>query len=227
MKKALILLSGGLDSATVSAIAKKQGYELYALSFDYGQSHKVELLAVKKIINFFNIKTHKIITIDPSIFANSALTNNIAVPKNQYKNKFNNDIPITYVPARNIIFLSYALAYAESFNIYDIFIGANHIDYSGYPDCRPEFLASFEKMANLGTKIAQNHKISIKAPLLELTKAEIIARGIKLGIDYSITHSCYDPNDKGESCGLCDSCQFRLAGFKENNLKDPIIYQNA
>jgi 7-cyano-7-deazaguanine synthase len=225
MKKALIILSGGLDSATVAAIAKNSNYTLAALSFDYGQTHKIELESVKKIIKFFQISQHKIITINPNIFQNSALTTNIAVPKNQDPHQ--SDIPITYVPARNIIFLSYALAYAESLNICDVFIGVNHIDYSGYPDCRPEFLESFEIMANLGTKLGQTNKINIKAPLLELNKEQIIATGLKLGVDYKITHSCYDPNKYGESCGKCDSCQIRLAGFAANNISDPIKYQNA
>lgn len=231
-KQAVILLSGGLDSATVAATAISQGYNLYALSFRYGQKHQEELNAVKKIIKFFNqnsepdtpnIIEHNIIDLDPSIFLNSSLINDINVPKNRNLSK--NDIPNTYVPARNIIFLSYATAYAESRNICNIFIGANEVDYSGYPDCRPKFLSSFEDMINIGTKLGQEQKISVIAPLLHLTKAEIIKKGLELKLDYSITHSCYDPID-GYSCGQCDSCRLRLKGFKENNITDPIKYLN-
>jgi len=219
-KKALILLSGGLDSATISAIAKSENYELHAISFDYSQNHKTELKYAKKIANFFSFKTHKIITINPGLFQNSALTNNLTIPKTQ-NNK--NEIPITYVPARNILFLSYALSYAEGNNISNIFIGANAIDYSGYPDCRPEFIKSFEEMANLGTKLGQSQKINIHTPIINLSKADIIKLGIKLQVDYSITHSCYDPQNN-KACGKCDSCYYRLKGFKENNITDPIEY---
>ncbi len=219
-KKALILLSGGLDSATISAIAKSENYELHAISFDYSQNHKTELEYAKKIVNFFSFKTHKIVTINQGIFQNSALTNNLTIPKAQ-NNKI--EIPITYVPARNILFLSYALSYAEGSNISNIFIGANAIDYSGYPDCRPEFIKSFEEMANLGTKIGQSQKITIHTPIINLSKAEIIKLGIKLQVDYSITHSCYDPQNN-KACGKCDSCYYRLKGFKENNITDPIEY---
>lgn len=219
-KKALILLSGGLDSATISAIAKSENYELHAISFDYSQNHKTELKYAKKIANFFSFTTHKIITINPGLFQNSALTNNLTIPKKQ-NNK--NEIPITYVPARNILFLSYALSYAEGNNINHIFIGANAIDYSGYPDCRPEFIKSFEEMANLGTKLGQSQKITIHTPIINLSKADIIKLGIKLQVDYSITHSCYDPQNN-KACGKCDSCYYRLKGFKENNITDPIEY---
>ncbi|MBL6621615.1 MAG: 7-cyano-7-deazaguanine synthase QueC [Rickettsiales bacterium] len=219
-KKALILLSGGLDSATISAIAKSENYELHAISFDYSQNHKTELEYAKKIANFFSFKTHKIIIINPGLFQNSALTNNLTIPKKQ-DNK--NKIPITYVPARNILFLSYALSYAEGNNISNIFIGANAIDYSGYPDCRPEFIKSFEEMANLGTKLGQSQKITIHTPIINLSKAEIIKLGMKLQVDYSITHSCYDPHNN-KACGKCDSCYYRLKGFKENNIADPIEY---
>ena len=223
-KKAVILLSGGLDSATSAAMAIDEGYELYAISFSYGQKHQIELESVKKIIKFFNIKHHKIVTLDASIFSNSALIthNNKSVPKNREIDP--DDIPVTYVPARNILFLSYALAFAESYNIDQIYIGANILDYSGYPDCRPEFLKDFEKMANSGTKLGQNRKIDIKAPLLNLNKAQIIKKGLDLGFDYSITHSCYDPDQNGKSCGACDSCILRLKGFAENNINDPIEY---
>jgi 7-cyano-7-deazaguanine synthase len=219
-KKALILLSGGLDSATISAIAKSQNFELYALSFDYNQNHKNELKFAKKLAQFFSFTQHKIVIINPGLFKNSSLTNKIKVPKNNFNNT---EIPITYVPARNILFLSYALAYAESHNIHDIYIGANAVDYSGYPDCRPEFIAAYEKMANLGTKIGQTEKINIHAPIISLSKAEIIKLGNKLGVDFKITHSCYDPEDN-KACGACDACYLRLKAFKENNLTDPIEY---
>ena len=222
MKKAIILLSGGIDSSTVAAIAKSQSYELIALSFNYGQNHKIEIEKAKNIVNFLDIKTHKIITIDPLIFKNSALTDNLEVPKNQIIDP--NNIPLTYVPARNILFLSYATAFAESLKITDIFIGANAIDYSGYPDCRPEFIKSFNDMVNIGTKIGLESNIKIHAPLINLTKKTIIEYGLNLNFDYSLTISCYDPDLEGNSCGVCDSCQIRLEAFKLNNTKDKIKY---
>ena len=222
MKKALLLLSGGLDSATTAAMINKQGYEIYAISFDYNQRHKFELESAKKIVNFLKIPHHKIITIDPNIFQNSALTDDIAVPKDQ---EINTDhIPVTYVPARNILFLSYASAYAESLNINEIFIGANAIDYSGYPDCRPEFIKSFNQMINIGTKIGLERSIKIQTPLIDMTKKDIIQSGLNLNFDYSLTISCYDPTDDGFSCGHCDSCQIRLSAFKELNTTDKIKY---
>ncbi len=215
MKKAIVLLSGGLDSTTVLAMAQKQGYEIYALSFLYGQRHKIELEFAKKIATHYKVKEHKIANIDLRIFGGSALTAEINVPKNR---AIDNEIPITYVPARNTIFLSYALAYAEVAQAFDIFIGVNAIDYSGYPDCRLEFINSFEKMANLATAAAVNGKgvYKIHTPLIKLSKAQIIQAGLALGIDYSMTFSCYDPiitGDKISSCGKCDSCQLREAGF--------------
>ncbi len=225
MKKAVILLSGGLDSATVAAIASKEGYQLYALSFDYGQRHMVELEAAKKIAEFFEVKEHKTAKIDLRVFGGSALTDEIAVPKNQPDS---DQIPITYVPARNTIFLSYSLGYAEVIGANDIFIGVNAVDYSGYPDCRPEFINAFEKMANLATaRSVGGQKLRIQTPLIDLSKKEIIKIGLDLGVDYSIAHSCYDPIVKaGEvyGCKTCDSCQFRLKGFAENGIADPYKY---
>ena len=223
-KKAVILLSGGLDSATIMAIAKKEGYELYALSFDYGQRHKVELEAAEKIARFFAAKEHKIAKIDLRIFGGSALTSDIPMPTVP-----SIAIPITYVPARNTIFLSYALAYAEVVGAFDIFVGVNVVDYSGYPDCRPDFIRAFEKLANLATAVGVEGKgeFKIHAPLIKMSKKEIIEAGIKLGVDYSQTHSCYDPimrDEKIYACGKCESCQLRLAGFASANLSDPIYY---
>ncbi len=220
-KKAVILLSGGLDSSTVAAIARKQGYELHALSFDYGQRHKYELMAAKKISKFLNIKNHKIAKIDLTIFQGSAITSRLPVPKNRKIKQIKNDIPVTYVPARNTIFLSFALAYAESIGAYDIFIGVNSLDYSGYPDCRPEYIKAFEKMANLATAagVKKRGKFRINTPLIKMSKAEIIKKGISLGMDYTITFSCYDPEKDGKSCGECDSCILRKKGFKEAKIK--------
>jgi len=227
-KKAIILLSGGLDSATILEIAKKEGYECHALSFSYGQKHEVELEYAKKIAQTQNVASHNIAKIDVKIFNNSSLTDNLIVPKNQDVENTNQPIPNTYVPARNNLFLSYALSLAESISAYDIFIGVNAVDYSGYPDCRPEFIKSFENTANLATKAGvENNKFRIQTPLINLTKKEIIQAGFELGLDYANTHSCYDPIIKdGEiySCGHCDSCQLRLKGFKEAGKKDKIKY---
>ena len=220
-KKCIVLLSGGLDSATVLKIAQKD-FEVIALAFDYGQRHKFELSSAKKIAKKNSIILNEI-KIDLAQFGNSALTDDIRVPKNQDIGK---EIPITYVPVRNTIFLSYALAFAEVNDIFDIFIGVNALDYSGYPDCRPEFITAFEKMANEGTKFAQGeNKIQIHTPLIDLTKAQIITKGIQLGVDYSMTHSCYDPSESGLSCGHCDACILRKAGFKAANITDPTSYQ--
>jgi 7-cyano-7-deazaguanine synthase len=226
-KKAIVLLSGGLDSTTVLAIAQNLGFETYALSFSYGQRHEIELHFAKQVADKFKVKEHKTAIIDLRTFGGSALTAEIAVPKNQKIVK--NKIPVTYVPARNTIFLSYALAYAEVVGAFDIFIGVNAVDYSSYPDCRPEFIETFEKLARLATAAGTKNKgdFKIHAPLIELSKEEIIKEGIKLGVDYSITHSCYDPimtKKTIKSCGKCDSCQLRLKGFKEANIKDPIEY---
>jgi 7-cyano-7-deazaguanine synthase len=228
MKTAIILLSGGLDSATTCAIAKSQGFELYGLSFFYGQRHKIELESAQKIADFFQFKEYKIANIDLRIFGGSALTADIAVPKNQDE-IINNQIPITYVPARNTVFLSYALAYSEVISCFDIFIGVNAVDYSGYPDCRKEFIDAYEKMANLAcaSAVQNKGKIKIHTPLIDLKKSQIIKIGEQLGVDYSITHSCYDPieiNQKFYSCGKCDSCKIRLKGFKDAGLNDKIKY---
>lgn len=236
-KKAIILLSGGLDSTTILAIAKNLGFETYALSFLYGQRHKTELTFAKKITKKFKVKEHKIAKIDLRIFGNSALTDEIAVPKNSNISKNRNiadkKIPITYVPARNTIFLSYALAYAETIGAFDIFIGVNAVDYSGYPDCRIEFINSFEKMANLATaagvsaSLCGGQHLKIHTPLIKLSKKEIIELGLKLNVDYSKTYSCYDPiirKGKTISCGKCDSCQLRLEGFKAAGKVDEIDY---
>lgn len=226
-KKAIVLLSGGLDSTTALAIAKNSGFETYALSFAYGQRHEIELQFAKKIAEKFGVKEHKIATIDLRTFGGSALTAEIAVPKNQ--EILQNRIPITYVPARNTIFLSYALAYAEVVGAFDIFIGVNAIDYSGYPDCRPEFIETFEKLATLATAAGVENKghFKIHTPLIKLSKKEIIEEGIRNGIDYSITHSCYDPiieDNKVISCGKCDSCKLRLEGFKAAGIEDNLMY---
>lgn len=232
-KKAIVLLSGGLDSTTVAGVAQNSGFELYALSFSYGQRHEIELEFAKKVAAKLNVKEHKIAKIDLRAFGGSALTAEIAVPKNNNIANFNQDkngkIPITYVPARNTIFLSYALAYAEVIGAFDIFIGVNAIDYSGYPDCRPEFIETFEKLANLATAAGTENKgkFKIHTPLIKLSKKEIIELGIKNGIDYSITHSCYDPiieNGNIISCGKCDSCKLRLEGFKLARIKDKLQY---
>lgn len=222
-KRAVILLSGGLDSATCCAIAKDMNFELYAMSFSYGQRHTIELEASRKIANQFGIKKHQIVEIDLRAFGGSSLTSEIQVPKNSHKE---DGIPNTYVPARNTIFLSYAVAWAEVLKSYDIFIGVNSVDYSGYPDCRPEFINAYSKMANLATKEGvEGNKLTIHTPLIDITKAEIIKKGTALGVDYSITHSCYDPSDNGLACGECDSCILRKKGFLEANLPDPTKYQ--
>jgi 7-cyano-7-deazaguanine synthase len=225
--KAVVLLSGGLDSATTLAIAANEGYKVYALSFRYGQRHAIELEAAKQIAKTFNVKEHIIIDIDLRVFGGSALTDNIEVPKDRSVAEMETVIPITYVPARNTIFLSFALAFAEVKNCEDIFLGVNAVDYSGYADCRPEYIEAFARMANLATKASVEGALTfrIRTPLIHLTKAEIIKRGLELKVDYSLTRSCYDPNERGESCSHCDSCLLRLKGFKENGINDPAPYQ--
>jgi 7-cyano-7-deazaguanine synthase len=222
-QKAVVLLSGGLDSATVLAHAVKKGFECHALSFSYGQRHNVELKAAKKVAKKLGAAQHFIINIDLTKWGGSALTSSgIKVPKSGVKK----GIPVTYVPARNTIFLSFAVAWAETIGARDIFIGVNSLDYSGYPDCRPQFIEAFAKCANLGTKATdEGWKFKIHAPLQKLTKSEIIRLGTKLGIDYSITHSCYDPDSKGCACGKCDSCRLRKKGFQEAGIADPTIYK--
>lgn len=227
MKRAVLLLSGGLDSTTTLAIAKQEGYEIYALSFAYGQRHAHELTAAKTIATKYGVREHRVATIDLGIFGASALTqSDIAVPKDRSAKELAGGIPVTYVPARNTIFLSFALAWAEVLKAYDIFIGVNALDYSGYPDCRPEFIEAFEKTANLATAygVEGGQKITIHTPLISLTKAEIIKRGTELGVDYSLTTSCYDPDVEWNACGHCDACQLRLKGFRENNMSDPAKY---
>ena len=221
VKKAIVLLSGGLDSTTALAIAKSKGYSCYALSFRYGQKHCVELNAAKKIAQSLNVVEHKIFDIDLSIFKGSALTDeDIEVPKASSQ-----EIPVTYVPARNTVFLSIALAWAEVLTIQDIFIGVNAVDYSGYPDCRPEYISAYQHMANLATKAGvEGNTLTIHTPLISLTKAEIITIGDKLGIDYSQTVSCYAANQQGRACGECDSCRFRKLGFMQAGIIDPTLY---
>jgi len=226
--KAIILLSGGLDSTTCLAIAQSEGFETYALSFRYGQRHSFELDSATEVAKQFGVVKHHIAEIDLRAFGGSALTDaDIEVPKSRSQEELSKGIPITYVPARNTIFLSFALAWAEVLKASDIFIGINALDYSGYPDCRPEYIEAYEKMANLATKeaVEMGRKLTIHRPLLNLTKAQIIARGLKLGVDYSKTITCYDPDSEGRSCGQCDACQLRLKGFAVNNIADPIVYQ--
>jgi 7-cyano-7-deazaguanine synthase len=225
MKRAVVLLSGGLDSSTTVAICRDEGYEIYALSFRYGQRHEREIAAAKKIAIALGVREHRVAEIDLRIFGGSALTDMIDVPKNRAESEIAAGIPITYVPARNTIFLSYALAWAEVLGAPDIFIGINALDYSGYPDCRPEFVTAFENLAKLATKSGmEGQRFRIHAPLISLSKAEIIRRGTELGIDFSLTHSCYDPTADGRACARCDSCQIRLKGFHEAGLRDPIAY---
>ena len=228
MKKAVILLSGGLDSATCLAIAKSKDYSLYALTFRYGQRHQFEIGAAKECALSQQVENHIIMDIDLRSFGGSALTDNIDVPKDRIETNITDDIPITYVPARNTIFLSFALAYSESIGCSDIFIGVNALDYSGYPDCRPEYISAFEAMSKLATKSGVTGKSSIKihTPLIDMGKHEIIKTGSSLGVDYSITHSCYDPDKNGISCGRCDACTLRLKGFKKAGIADPIQYAN-
>ncbi|MAU41864.1 MAG: 7-cyano-7-deazaguanine synthase QueC [Kordiimonas sp.] len=224
-RKAVVLLSGGLDSSTCLAMALQQGYETYALSFQYGQRHTIELDAAANIAVKQGAAKHVIANIDLRGFGGSALTDDIPVPKGRTESEMDVEIPVTYVPARNTIFLSYALAWAEVLKAYDIFIGVNAMDYSGYPDCRPEYIRSYEQMANLATKSGvSGEKVTIHAPLIDMTKAEIIQKGLSLGVDYSLTTSCYDPDEKGASCGQCDACKLRLKGFRENGIIDPIKY---
>lgn len=225
-KRAIVLLSGGLDSATLLAIAREAGYVVHALSFRYGQRHAVELDAARRVAARFQVAEHVVAEIDLRVFGGSALTADIAVPKQRSLDDMSHDIPVTYVPARNTVFLSFALAYAETRDASDIFIGVNALDYSGYPDCRPEYIAAFEQMANLATKagVEGRQRLKIHTPLIELSKAQIIQRGLALGVDYALTHSCYDPTPDSSACGQCDSCLLRLKGFAEAGAKDPVRY---
>jgi 7-cyano-7-deazaguanine synthase len=225
-KPAVVLLSGGLDSATVLAVAQQEGYEPYALSFRYGQRHEVELAAAKRVAEANSVARHVIAEIDLRVFGGSALTADLDVPHHASVEDLDPDgIPITYVPARNTVFLSFALAWAETLGSSDVFIGVNALDYSGYPDCRPEYIAAYEQMANLATKagVEGTQRLKVHTPLINLTKAETIARGLELGVDYSLTHSCYDPSPDGRACGTCDSCLLRGRGFAELGMTDPAI----
>lgn len=227
MRRAVVLLSGGLDSATVLAMARAEGFASYALSFDYGQRHAVELQAAGRVAAALGAVEHRTARIDLRVFGGSALTTDIAVPKHESAAEIGEGIPVTYVPARNTIFLSFALAYAEVLGASDIFIGVNTVDYSGYPDCRPEYIAAYEQMARLATKAAVEGAapLTIHTPLIALTKAQIIRRGVELGVDYSMTTSCYDPAPNGAACGGCDSCLLRRKGFAEAGVADPTIYR--
>ena len=225
MKRAVVLLSGGIDSTTTLAIAIAEGYDAHALSFDYGQRHRIETEAARRVANSLGAKEHRVAKIDLGVFGGSALTDDIAVPKQRSGKEIAHGIPITYVPARNTIFLAYALAWGEVISADDIFLGVNAIDYSGYPDCRPEFIEAFETLANVGTKAGvEGRCFQIHTPLIKFSKAEIIRKAVELGVDLSLTHSCYDPTPEGLACGECDSCLLRLKGFREAGLKDPIRY---
>lgn len=240
-KKAVVLLSGGLDSTTVLAIAKNQGYEPHALSFRYGQRHLAELESARRVVSEFGPMPHIVADIDLHTFGGSALTDDIDVPRYEqgtghdhghnhghgHSDDDTHSIPVTYVPARNTVFLSFALAWAEVLQSQDVFIGVNAMDYSGYPDCRPEYIEAYERMANLATKagVEGTQQLKIHAPLMQMTKAQIISTGIELGVDYGLTHSCYDPDKHGTSCGTCDACILRLRGFSDAGVTDPLPYQ--
>jgi 7-cyano-7-deazaguanine synthase len=227
-RKAVVLLSGGLDSTTVAAIAKDRGFEVYAVSFDYGQNHKVELEAAAKVARTIGVSKHVVVAVDLRSFGGSALTSDEPVPKNRGTEQISSGIPITYVPARNTVFLSLALAWAETLGATDIFIGVNALDYSGYPDCRPEFIEAFERMANLATKIGtEGQTIRVHTPLIAMTKREIVQTGLALGVDYGMTVTCYDPDSSGTACGECDACILRLKGFSEAGHQDPVTYREA
>ena len=224
-QRAVILLSGGIDSATCGALARAEGYALYAMSFRYGQRHGVELQSASRVARHLGVKEHRVVAVDPGAFGGSSLTSSITVPKDRTAD---GSIPNTYVPARNTIFLSFALGWAEVLGSSHIFIGVNAVDYSGYPDCRPEYIAAYERMANLATRAGvEGHYLSIHTPLIDLTKAEIIRKGVRLGLDYGLTHSCYDPSPEGRACGHCDSCLIRKRGFREAGIEDPTVYMSA
>ena len=226
--KAVILLSGGLDSETCLAIAKSQGFELYALTMQYGQRHSTEIDCARRIVAQTDVAEHRVIDIDLRQFGGSALTSDIPVPHDRNPDEMTSGIPITYVPARNTVFLTYALAWAEVLEAFDVFIGVNAVDYSGYPDCRPEYIAAFQTMANLATKhaVESDRELTIHTPLLHLTKAQIIAEGNRLGVDYGLSSTCYSPAPDGTACGHCDACLLRLKGFEEAGLPDPVKYQD-
>lgn len=224
--RAVVLLSGGIDSTTTLAVAKNEGYELYAITFRYGQRHFAEIEAAKRIAAVFGVKKHLLFDIPLHLIGGSALTDDIPVPKDVPPDRIGTRIPVTYVPGRNTIFLACAVAWGETLGAYDIFIGANILDYSGYPDCRPEFIRAFEEVANLGTKAGseEGRRFRIHAPLIFLSKKEIILRGLALGVDYALTHSCYDPDPEGRACGKCESCILRQKGFRDAGIPDPTIY---
>jgi 7-cyano-7-deazaguanine synthase len=226
---AVVLLSGGLDSATVAAIARHDGYEVFALSVDYGQRHRFELEAARRVAESLGVKRHVVASVGLDQFGGSALTDAIEVPLDRGDEEMSHGIPVTYVPARNTVFLSLALGYAEVVGAAHLFIGVNAVDYSGYPDCRPEFIAEFEKLANLATKagVEQTLQFRIHTPLIHMTKADIIQRGLELGVNYGLTHSCYAPNETGVACGRCDACKLRLKGFAEAGATDPVEYQTS
>ncbi len=225
MKHAVVLLSGGLDSTTTLAIAIAQGYATYALSFDYGQRHKIEIEAARRIVKSLGAQKHRVVEIDNRLFGDSALTDDVDVPKSRSEKEISAGIPVTYVPARNLIFLSHALAWAEMIPAGHIFLGVNAIDYSGYPDCRPEFIAMFEMLANIATKAGvEGRRFQIHAPLIKMSKAQIVRKAVELEVDLALTHSCYDPTPEGRACGQCDSCQLRRKGFREAGVIDPIEY---
>ena len=225
--KAVVLSSGGIDSTTALALTKAEGFGLYSLSFDYGQRHRYELEAASRVAAFFDVEKHLVVRMDMTAIGGSALTSDLQVPKGRDSDDMSADIPITYVPARNTIFLSYAMAWAEVIAASRIVIGVNAVDYSGYPDCRPEYIEAFQKMANLATRSAvqEGLEITIHTPLIHMTKAQIIQAGTSIGVDYGLTHSCYDPSPEGLACGKCDSCILRMKGFQEAGVKDPTRYQ--
>jgi 7-cyano-7-deazaguanine synthase len=227
--KAVVLLSGGLDSTTTLAMAKRDGFDVYALTFRYGQRHEVEIEAARRIALLFDATEHVVAEIDLRVFGGSALTDDIAVPKGRSQAEMTTDVPVTYVPARNTIFLSFALAWAEVLGANDIFIGVNALDYSGYPDCRPEYIEAYQRMADLATRagVEGNQVLKIHTPLIDLSKAQIVQKGIELGVDYSLTVTCYEPTADGAACGQCDACILRLKGFAENKLTDPASYQRG
>ena len=227
-KKAVVLLSGGVDSTTTLAIAQSQGYEAYAMSFQYGQRHAIELERARQIAEKMGVKKHVVVDIDLRAFGGSALTDDIDVPKDRSDQEIGTGIPITYVPGRNTIFLSFAIAWAETLEIDTIFMGVNALDYSGYPDCRPEYIEAYQRMANLATKAGVEGKtrLKIQTPLISMTKAQIVQKGAELGVDYGWTLSCYEPDDQGRACGLCDSCLLRKKGFAEAGVADPTVYKS-
>jgi len=225
--KAVVLLSGGMDSTTVAAIARSRGFDVHALTFRYGQRHQAEVEAARQVAERLGVRSHEVLDIDLRAFGGSALTGDLEVPKDRPLDEMGHGIPSTYVPARNTIFLAFALGWSEVLGASDIFLGANAVDYSGYPDCRPEFIQAFQTMANLATRagVEGGRKLTIHAPLLALSKREIIEQGLALGVDYAITRTCYDPSPEGAACGRCDACQLRLKGFREAGLEDPALYQ--